>query len=500
MGIHIRKDNIMWGSTGFILESSYKFFGWILIVLLALTGCKSNKNERISEAKRPNIVFVFGDQWRAQAVGYAGNPDVKTPHIDQLSRESVVFNTAVSVDPVCTPFRASLITGQYPTTNGIFYNDRPLKNKELTIAEIYKKAGYNTGYIGKWHLNGHSPDQPAFSMRDKPVPRDRRQGFDFWKVAECTHNYNHSFYFDEGNQKHYWKGYDALAQTDTAVSYIHRMSKKDNPFLLLLSWGPPHSPYNAAPSKYKAMYDPATLHVRPNVPDSLQDEARKKLAGYYAQCTALDDAMGQLLKALDQDRIADNTIVVFTSDHGAMLLSRGMQKKQKPWDESIRTPLLMRYPEKLAHKEINQPINTPDILPTLLGLSDIDIPASIQGMDVSQALKGNEPYPKKAALIQFPVPFHQWNFMNGGKEYREVRTERYTYARDLNGPWLLYDNKQDPYQQHNLINDSDYKDKQQELDTMLKKKMDAVNDQFLPADQYMAKWGYHYDNDDSLRP
>lgn len=471
----------------------------IVLILLALTGCSPSGTDQPESAapSPPNVIVVLADQWRAQATGYAGNPDVKTPHLDALAQESVVFSTAVAVLPVCSPFRASLLTGQYPLTHGIFYNDKPLRNEALTMAEIYKEAGYQTGYIGKWHLNGHAEGERFSAGRNRPVPKDRRQGFDYWKVREVTHDYNHSTYYDEDNEQHAWAGYDAFAQTDSAIAYVRRA--KSAPFLLMLSWGSPHAPYHTAPAEYREMYDPATIRVNPNVPEALRDSAQQMLAGYYAHCTALDEAMRSLLAALEQENLTNNTIVVFTSDHGDMLLSRGMMKKQRPWDESLRVPMLLRYPAHLAHQKISKPINTPDILPTLLGLSNLAVPESIEGTDLSQALAGQVPYPEEAALVQAPVPFHQWSFQQGGKEYRAIRTERYTYARDLTGPWLLYDDQRDPYQMNNLVNDVAHAAIQQELEQVLRQKLGAVQDAFLPADAYMKQWNYRYDLEDSLR-
>jgi len=457
------------------------------------------RNEK-PNASKPNVIIVLADQWRAEATGYAGNKDVQTPYIDKLAGESVVFKTAVSTMPVCTPYRASLLTGQYPLKHGLFYNDKPLSDEALTMAEIYKENGYRTGYIGKWHVNGHKNGAAPFSARDKPVPRERRQGFDYWKAREVTHDYNSSFYFDENDQKVFWEGYDAFPQTDSAIGFIKKSDK--NPFLLVLSWGPPHNPYETAPEKYRKMYDPARLKVRPNVPAEMQDSAKKILAQYYAHCTALDDAMGRILETIEKQGVAENTIVVFTSDHGDMLLTRGVFRKQRPWDESVLVPMLIRYPEKFGRKNrvITKPIGTPDILPTLLGLSGLKIPGSIQGTDVSPGFLNPEKYPVDAALITLPVPFHEYNFSNGGREYRGIRTERYTYARRLNGPWLLYDNHTDPFQQNNLIGKPAYKKLQGELEARLFKKLKEIDDDFQPADVYMKRWNYNYDNKDSLRP
>ncbi|WP_057937613.1 sulfatase family protein [Algoriphagus resistens] len=471
----------------------------LIVVLSLLFGFRSvNPEMEAEKTRRPNVIFVLADQWRADAIGYAGNTDVITPNLDRLAKESLVFENAVTVMAVCAPWRASFLTGQYPLTNGVFYNDKPLPSEAVTFAEIYKEQGYQTGYIGKWHLNGHKRGEDAFSARDKPVPKERRQGFDYWKVREVTHDYNNSFYFDENDQKQFWEGYDAFSQTDSAISYIHK--NKDSPFLLMMSWGPPHNPYHTAPEEYRQRYDPDQITLRPNVPEHLRDSARQVIADYYAHITALDKAMGDLLEAVEKEGLSENTIIVFTSEHGDMLFSKGVLRKQRPWDESIKVPMLIRYPKKITKpRTIQGPINTPDILPTLLGLSDINVPKSIEGDDYSVSLIKGEDIKNDGALIMLPVPFHEWQFQNGGREYRGVRTERYTYVKDLLGPWLLYDNQMDPYQQNNLVDDPQYTNLQNSLEKILKSKLKKTNDQFLPADEYMAQWDYLYDKNDSIR-
>ncbi len=468
---------------------------FILILSLFLFACNQEKPEK------PNIIYIFADQWRAQDIGYNGNNQVHTPTLDKFSEESVVFTNAVSGCPVCCPYRAGLLTGQYPLTTGVFYNDKPLDPEAKTIAKIYKKAGYSTGYIGKWHLNGHEPGENSREARVRFIPKERRQGFDFWQVLECTHDYNNSFYYEDSPERKKWEEYDAIAQTKSAIGYINEKSKEENPFLLMLSWGPPHAPYQTAPEKYRKMYSPEDIDLRPNVPDDLVETAKQEVAGYYAHIAALDDCLKEILKTVDESGIAENTIIVFTSDHGDMLRSHGMTKKQKPWDESLMVPFLLRYPAKLgsAQTKIDMPINTPDILPTLLGLSGLEIPESIEGSDYSKVITGEEDSVDKAVLIQCPVPFHQWNYSNGGREYRGVRTKRYTYARDLNGPWLLYDNLEDPYQINNLVDLDEYKFIQSDLEKQLRELLKKTNDNFLPGKEYMNQWGYTWDGQDSIR-
>ncbi|EAZ80071.1 sulfatase family protein [Algoriphagus machipongonensis] len=471
----------------------------LILIPVYFFGFRSDTpNEPISNVQTPpNIVFVLADQWRAQEVGYAGNDQIITPNLNKLATESLIFENAVTTMAVCAPWRASFLTGQYPLTHGVFYNDKPLPNEAYTFAEIYKEAGYQTGYIGKWHLNGHARGADPFSARDQPVPKDRRQGFDYWKVREVTHNYNNSFYFDEEDKKHVWEGYDVFPQTDSAISYISK--NKEKPFVLMLSYGPPHDPYFSAPKEYQDLYDAGTLKLRPNVPEEYQDSARRVLAGYYAHATAIDKAIGDLLEGIEKAGVADNTIFVFTSEHGDMLMSRGVVKKQRPWDEAIKVPMLIRYPGKLESRRVLDPIGTPDILPTLLGLSDIPIPKSIEGKDFSKNLLSGKDLENDATLIMLPVPFHEWQFKNGGREYRGIRTRRYTYVKDLLGPWLLYDNENDPFQLNNLVNQSEYNSLQKKLEKSLSKKLKEINDKFWPADEYMNQWNYLYDRTDSLR-
>ncbi len=442
--------------------------------------------------RKPNLVFVFADQWRAQATGYAGDKNVRTPNLDRLAGESINFANAVSCCPVCCPYRASLLTGQYPLTHGVFLNDLLLRSEAVSLAEACPPAGYKTAYIGKWHLNGN--------QRSAFIPRELRQGFEFWRALGCTHDYNNSFYYGDENVKLKWDGYDAIAQTRAAQQYI-RAHASGAPFLLVLSWGPPHDPYGTAPEKYKALFKPEEIRLRANVAEADQDKARRALAGYYAHIAALDDCVGDLLQTLRETGLEQDTIFVFTSDHGDMLFSQGGQSKQQPWDESIRVPFLLRYPALLGArgKTIDLPINTPDIMPTLLGLSGVAIPKAVEGTDFSGVLTGKSPVPDYAALIECPSVFGQWSRSRGGREYRGVRTRRHTYVRDLKGPWLLYDNEQDPYQLDNLCNKPEHAALQASLDALLSKRLKETNDEFLPGADYLKKWGHVVDSSGTVR-
>lgn len=433
-----------------------------------------------------NIVVVFADQMRAQATGYAGNPTARTPNMDRLAERSVNFTHAVAGCPVCSPYRASLITGQRPLTHGIFLNDLCLSDRATSIAEACRAAGYRTGYVGKWHLDGHG--------RSAYIPPERRHGFEFWRVLECTHDYNNSAYYaDDSDEKLYWDGYDAAAQTREACRYL-REETGDDPFLLMLSWGPPHNPYQTAPEEFRRMYDPEDVVLRPNVPESCAADARADLAGYYAHVSALDACLGELLRTLDETGLARDTVLLFTSDHGDMLGSHGMARKQKPWDESIRVPMLLRYPAGLGEggRTSEKIVDAPDIMPTLLSLAGVEVPGTVEGADLSDYARGAEPPDDDAAVVECISPFGEFTRPQG-REYRGVRTRTHTYVRTLDGPWLLYDNVADPYQMNNLVGADGAAALRGRLDDLLQRMLDARGDRFLPGEEYIRRWGYEVD-------
>jgi arylsulfatase A-like enzyme len=463
-----------------------RWFGSILLATAALLA-RGESPAFAAPSPLPNAIVVLADQWRAQAFGYAGDPNVRTLNLDRLEHESIDFTNAVSNIPVCTPTRASILTGQRALTHGLFMNDAPLNPRATTIAKVLGAAGYDTGYIGKWHVDGHG--RSAF------IPPERRQGFEYWKVLECTHDYNHSFYYADGPEKLQWDGYDAIAQTRDATQYVRGHAGRAKPFVLFLAWGPPHDPYQTAPKEYRELYDPQKLEPRPNVPAALRDQVRKRLAGYYAHCTALDACLGDLWQACRDAGVERNTVLLFTADHGDLLGSHGAYNKQQPYEESVRVPLLVHWPDRFgrAGRRLPAPINTEDIMPTLLDLCGVAVPPTVQGTSFAGYMAGGKDPSDDASLILCPAPFGQWNRLLGGREYRAVRTARYTYARDLKGPWLLFDNERDSGQMDNLIDRPEHAALQEEMERQLQRKLKQTDDEFLPARHYIEKWGYHTD-------
>jgi len=469
-------------------------FTVILTLIIALSSCKKRiKTELVAEntkiiSKKPNIVFILTDQWRGSALGYAGNPDVKTPNLDAFAKEAVNFTNTVSVTPVCTPHRAALLTGRFPTTTGMFLNDIHLPAEELTMAEIFKKEGYNTAYWGKWHLDGHG--------RSTFIPKERRQGFDFWRALECSHNYTKMPYYDNENTTlKYWKKYSPFAITEDANNYLEKHAKDENPFLAVISIATPHYPHGSAPKKYKDMYPTESLTLNPNISENFKERARKELQGYYAHATATDKAIGSIINKIKELGLLENTIIVFSADHGEMMGAHGVKPfvKQLAWDESIRVPFLIRYPNIKGNKGkvVNAPLTTPDILPSLLGLTNSDIPNEIEGENLAELIQNPDPNVDRAALVMNVAPFGA-NYKD--EPYRGIRTKQYTYAVIPKGPSMFYDNIKDPYQQNNLLGKPEFAAIQKDLDIKLQKQLQKIGDEVKPRAYYMKKWGYKFDD------
>lgn len=465
---------------------------FVLQILCAGPGLVPTIAAQQPTKQKPNIVYILADQWRASATGYAGDPNVKTPVLDALAKSSLYFKNAVSVTPVCTPYRAALMTGRFPTSTGMFLNDLHLPDEEICLAEVFGKAGYNTGYIGKWHLDGNG--------RQSNIPAERRQGFDYWKAAECDHDYNHSHYYTGNDtEKMFWNGYDVFDQTKDAQQYIRNHSKSDKPFILFVAFGAPHFSHQTAPKEYQDMYDENTISLPPNVPDSLKKVAKKEAKGYYAHCTAVDKSIGEILATIDDAGIRENTIFIFTSDHGEMLGSQGVNPrlKQVPFREAANVPFLLRYPAVTgkAGRLVQMPVTTPDIFPTLLGLANIKIPTACEGDDLSSLIRNKRDDPDRTVLYMNISPFIKQEF---AVAYRAIKTKQYTYIRSVNGPWFLFDDVKDPFQMNNLLTDKSYEQLFKKLDTRLFTLLKKNKDEFKPGSFYLSKWGYHTNSDGSI--
>jgi len=478
---------------------------WLLPAVVACGfGCRSVAAAEPgtptgATARKPNILFVFCDQLRASSVGYAGQEPVRTPRLDRFAAGAAVFTTAVSPLPVCTPYRAAMLTGRTPLSTGVVINDLPLPPEEITLAEACREAGYDTAYIGKWHLDG--PDRKA-----AVPPGPRRQGFAHWEAANFDHNYDHSVYFEgDGDEPKVWAGHDAEAQTTAAIGYLRGRRAATRPFCLVLSWGPPHHPYRTVPRRYLDLYDRDAIPARPNCPAPPLDD----LHGYYAQISFLDEQLGRLLDAVDEHGLADDTIVVFTSDHGDMHGSHGVYKKQWPWDESILVPFVLRFPPTVKPgSRFTFPISAIDVMPTLLGLAGVPVPARVDGIDLAPFIRGERNDPPEAVLLMNPCPFSVGDrrgpdqvptYLGRRMEYRGVRTATHTYVRSIDGPWLLYDDVADPYQLDNLVGRPEHAPLQARLERLMRDLMARSGDEFLPTEAYYERLGLDVDERGKLK-
>jgi len=438
-----------------------------------------------------NLLFVFADELRAQSVSCGGNIDVQTPVLDRLAAEGVIFDHAYSTTPVCTPARGSLLTGCWPRSHGAVVNDLPISPAAPSIARRLTERGYLCGYVGKWHLGG--------------LPRDRftppgieRLGFDdFWASWECGHDYMNPHWYEDSPAIHAEPGrYEPEVQTDISIGWLERLhlSGADRPFCLYISYGPPHDPYVPDPPGMEGLYDPDQLTLRPNVPEHIATAVRSDLSHYYAHITAIDRQLGRLVAFLTDHDMLDDTLVVFTSDHGTMLGSHGRHAKQIPFEEAIAIPLVMRGGPPLGsvgrHEDVF--ISTVDIAPTLLGLLGQQPDTRMQGLDLSAHI-ANPALPGRPASVCIENALvvdrsRLW----GVRPWWGVRTARYTYARHVEQPWLLFDNQADPYQLVNLAHydrDRLVVEARLELDALVYQSFGRVGEPIVPEDEYAAICG-----------
>ena len=443
--------------------STIRWLSWFLAALVL--ACPVTLASAQEKAAPPNILLIIPDQLRAQALGCMGNPDVQTPHLDRLAAEGLLFRQTFANTPVCCPARATLLTGKYPHKHGLIANDLRLRETEPTLAKMLKEHGYTTGFIGKWHLDGGKRD-PGFVP-----PGPRRQGFDFWAACECNHAHFNPVIFRDKPEPIRSKQFEPELLTDVALEFLR--ANRSRPFFLVVSMGPPHDPYGA-PEAYMKKYDPQKLTMRANWKPNVPQAGREQIAAYYAAITAVDDQVGRMLDGLKDFGLEENTVVLFTSDHGDMLGSQGARLKRKPWEESIRVPGILRWPAKVkAGRRVDTLLAHVDLAPTLLALCGLKVPADMQGSDLSGVVLGKTDRGPDSAFLQIFGPFagdgtaHAW---------RGVRTQHHLYARTKTGPWLLYDLDKDPDELKNLADDPGSAAVRKELEARLEKWMEHMGD------------------------
>lgn len=447
--------------------------------------------------RRPNLLYVFADQWRRQAVGLMKEDPVWTPHIDGFADEALMFTQAISCTPLCSPHRSALMTGKYALSTGVYTNCKTglpvmLSPEETGIAEVLRSGGYATGYIGKWHLDlpeQNVSEQPLSGARDWDAytpPGPRRFGFDYW-YSYGTH--------DDHLAPHYWQdssemiaidAWSVQHETDKALEYIQRHAGSEKPFSLFLSWNPPHSPFELVPEKYKLLYQNRELSKRGNmVPtDPFLVHTGEYIAGgeaawqqyardYYAAVSGIDEQFGRLMRQLEASGIAEDTIVVLTSDHGELLGSHGMMAKHAWHEESIGVPFMVRWPKGIRSGRTDVVLNTVDIMPTLLELLEMEVPDTVQGDSLAIHMRhpsengalqlSDEEADRRVGYISaFPgrLPaveaFRKAGLNHLDFGWRGIRSMSYVYvvnrgyAPEAEVDRWLYDLREDPYQLHPL--------------------------------------------------
>jgi len=458
-----------------------------------------------SRSRRPNLIYVCADQLRHASCGYAGDKRARTPNIDHLADEGVNFCNAVSGHPVCAPHRASLFTGKYSSSTGMVINTVRVNPNHECFAHVLNRGGYVTSYIGKWHMWGTKRGNYYDVEYSYTPPGEYRLGFDgFWAAYNFLHDYYLGFYHTDSAKQIAVHGYEPDFQTDLAIEQIQRMQAGDKPFALFLSYGTPHDPWERlnVPEEYYKPYQWVTFDEPPPNFMTGVDRYRDAWTGagqdypnvyeeiarcYYAMTANLDWNLGRLLKAIDRMGLRDETIVVFTSDHGEMFGAHGRCGKTIFYEEAVRVPFLVRWAGRTpSGSETDVCLNTPDIMPTLLSMMDLPIPDAVEGMDLSHHAFGQAGPEPEAAFMQGMAQTDGWA---DGFEWRAVRTKQHTYAVFRDGcQERLFDNQTDPYQITNLIDARGQTDTAGRLRKMMKDRMAELGDTFQCATWYRDHW------------
>lgn len=413
-----------------------------------------------AKTPRPNIVFLYTDDQRWDAMGCAGHPFLKTPHMDRLAREGALFENAFVTTPLCSPSRASFLTGRYAHAHGVrgngpMYNE--LSHQLVTWPALLKKAGYETAYVGKWHMGND----------DRPRP-----GFDRWVSFRGQGTYEDPALNIDGEQVK-TQGYMTDILTGHAVEFLRRPHSR--PFALCLGHKAVHGPFTPAP-RHAGLYQSEALPERPNLKDSLEGkpalkrpvEERKApppargrnealIRNQLRALMAVDESIGEVLRALEAGGRLDDTLVIFTSDNGYFWGEHGLGDKRWSYEESIRIPMLMRYPARIrAGTKIREEALNVDIAPTVLELAGAAPPAGLHGRSLVPAMSGRARRWRSSFLSEY---FAEPNFPRA-PSWQAVRTRRwkYTHYTELEGMDELYDLETDPYEMTNRIGDSSARD------------------------------------------
>lgn len=447
------------------------------VTTVSLGGCVKKSLSLGKRRKPPNLLFVFPDQMRGSAMGFLHEEPVMTPNLDQFARASRVLPQTVSNYPVCSPFRAMFMTGKYPHANQVTSNcnsnttpfNCQLEQTDTCWSDVLKAAGYSLGYIGKWHLD--SPREPYVDCANNRgslawnewCPPQRRHGFDFWH-AYGTYDYHmRPMYWDTEAPRdgfYYVDQWGPEHEADLAIEYLGNKDgayrDPDKPFAMVVSMNPPHTPYSAVPKRYVDQYNDVPLDDlcrRPNIPDvdtKMGAYYRKNIRNYYAMITGVDEQFGRILEALKEQGLEEDTLVVFTSDHGNCLGIHDKISKNNRYEESMRIPFMIRWPGKIAPGQDDLLFSSLDFCPTLLDLMGFEdkIGEDVDGKSFASELLGQKgDQPQWQWYMWVPPGKPAWG-------QRGIRNQDTTFVIDkAEGKatkFYLHDNKNDPYQLNNI--------------------------------------------------
>lgn len=449
---------------------------------------EGRKVENKSTDKRPNIVFVFSDQQRWDTLGCYGQKLPISPNLDKMAKEGVLFENAFTCQPVCGPARAVIQTGKYATETGCFRNGIALPIDEVTMADRLSMAGYEVGYIGKWHLA--SDAEHKFATR--PIPPERRGGYkDYWLASDVLEFTSHGYdghMFNAAMEQVDFKGYRADALTDYALDYLRTRDGK-RPFFLFISYIEPHFQNDhkhfegpeGSKEKYKDFIPPEDLVGR-------EGDWQEEYPDYLGCCESLDYNMGRIREELEALGLTDNTVVIYTSDHGCHFRTRNSEYKRSCHESSIRIPMIAYGPGFKGGKVVHEMTSLIDAAPTVLAAAGVKRPKSMRGRPIQDAVKGAKDW-RKDVFVQ----------ISESGTGRAIRTKKWKYCvwvtkeeadgkpgADVYHESHLYDLEADPYEANNLVADPKLAEVRKDLRSLLIRRMTEIGEKkpkVLPASE-----------------
>ena len=440
----------------------------------------------------PNLIVLLSDQLRRQALGVHGDPDARTPNLDSFAQQGVRFDNACSTYPICVPFRFTLMTGEYAHVRKIPGIEYAMSTEERTLADEFNEAGYETIYVGKWHLDGgHGRLGSALQVNRTRIPRSRQGRWQKWYGFELRNDPFDTCYFeDDDPTPKKIEGYQTDGLFQIGMDHIKDRTD-DRPFCMVISVEPPHDPF-VAPEDVQSAWEARDIVLPENfdVADPVQRETfilnRKR---YNAMVENLDANVGKMMAFLKAEGLLDDTIVVFLSDHGELAGAHGLRAKQWPYEESVGIPLMVWDPRvrERAGTAIKDPTCTEDLFPTLLGLAGLVPKNEVPGTDLTPVIHGDvDALDREGVLLEFVAELRERPpFFD--EVWRGFRTRDYKYTvkgNNMGGkPWQFFDLKNDPGEMNNLVDDPNYRDLVAHHHRLLCERMIETEDHFvlLPA-------------------